>query len=380
MLTAGGGVAGFTPEAFTVDHGAFLNDLAGGTFAIAMVGNDLRLVFTPAAPRDAASLRKCPIAIAKQSAAFAQAKLSALQRCRARIVAGKLAGLCPDEDPKAVRRIAAAFAKLQAGIAKACGGKNRTCNAGDTGVDADVSRTGTRFPARCSDLDPSCDTTIGDLGCADVGTCLGCVGGAAVDATIGFSYGVTPADPKAAKALNAGQQAIGKHAATLFTARSKVLRSCWTRVIDGKIAGPCPDPARAVPAIAKAEERFARAIAKACCGKNRSCHAADVGADADFDPVTDVGFPASCPDVTVPDGASCGGAVTDVQSLTSCLRCTTEHEVEAVLRRAHGLLGADRRGSARHRPSHLAADLPLGKPELGAQDAEPLRSGVRVHP
>jgi hypothetical protein len=219
---------------------------------------------------------------------------------------------------------------MQRGIAKACGGKNKTCNEADAGVDTDVSRAAVGFPAVCTLLDPSCNAAIGDRDCGDVAACLGCVGGAAADRLIALPYDVSPADPKAAKSLNACQQTIGKRTAKLFTATSKALQSCWRKVIDGKIPGPCPDAADAVAAIVEAQSQFDRAIAKACCGKNKRCNAGDAGADRDFDPVADIGFPARCRDVTIPGGPSCDGAITDVQSLTSCVHCATEFEVSCV--------------------------------------------------
>jgi hypothetical protein len=101
-------------------------------------------------------------------------------------------------------------------------------------------------------------------------------------------------------------------------------------VANGKIPGPYPDPAKAAPAIAKAKHQLETAIAKACCGKNKTCNGADTGVDADFDPLTDIGLPSSCAEVTIPGGPSCGGAITDVQSLTSCVGCATEFEVRCL--------------------------------------------------
>ena len=45
--TAASGIAGFTPEEFSVDTSGFLNDLGGGSFAVLQNGNNLVLAFTP---------------------------------------------------------------------------------------------------------------------------------------------------------------------------------------------------------------------------------------------------------------------------------------------------------------------------------------------
>ncbi len=49
IATASGGIAGFSPDKFTVNTATFSdeNPLAGGTFSLAVSGNDLNLVFTP---------------------------------------------------------------------------------------------------------------------------------------------------------------------------------------------------------------------------------------------------------------------------------------------------------------------------------------------
>ena len=276
---------------------------------------------------DVASVRKCQAAIANSSAAFVHTKLTALQKCEAKIVAGKFTGSCPEGDPKTAQKIADSLRKLRDGIAKACGGKNKVCRVTDTGADADMPRTAIGFPAVCPGFEGSCSNAIADRDCGDIATCLGCIGGAAVDQAIALYYDGTPADPKA---LNACQQAIGKNAVKLFTARSKVLRSCWGKVSSGKIPGPCPDVTKAEPAIAKATSQLKAAIAKACCGKNKTCNAADSGPDADFDPVTEIGFRTSCDSVTIPGGASCDGTISDMSGLLACIDCVTHFNVGCV--------------------------------------------------
>jgi len=59
IARAGGGITGFVPDAFAINTaatggtGGFANDLGGGTFSLAVSGNDLNLVFSPGSgPQD----------------------------------------------------------------------------------------------------------------------------------------------------------------------------------------------------------------------------------------------------------------------------------------------------------------------------------------
>ncbi len=94
----------------------------------------------------------------------------------------------------------------------------------------------------------------------------------------------------------------------------------------GKIPGPCPDAAKAAPAIAQATARFEAAIAKACCGKNTTCALGDSGADRDVEPVAEVGFPPTCD----AGGSACEATITGMESLIACFTCATRHDVECV--------------------------------------------------
>lgn len=279
---------------------------------------------TPTPLRDVATAHKCALAIAKSSAAFTQAEITALQQCEAKIIAGKLSGVCPDDDPKTQAKLAAASQKLKSAIGKACGGKNKLCSPTDTGPDADLLRSDVGLPSTCPGFEGDCTAAVAESGCGDIATCLGCIGEAAAQEAIALYYDVIPADPKAEKSLNGCQQAIGKSAAKYFVATSKVLQGCWDKVSSGKLAGPCPDVVTAEPAIAKAAAQRDAAIAKACCGKNKACGVTDAGANVDFDPITEIGFPTSCDSVTIPGGASCDGTVADMQSLMACIDCVTE--------------------------------------------------------
>src|SRR6185436_15104501 len=109
-----------------------------------------------------ASVRKCQAAITKKSAAFVQARLAALQQCRTKILTGKLAGICPDDDAKTTQKITGALQKMRDGIAKACGGKNKTCNLADVGADADLPRIAIGFPPLCPGFEGGCQQPIAD--------------------------------------------------------------------------------------------------------------------------------------------------------------------------------------------------------------------------
>lgn len=293
----------------------------------------LPVILTPtvtATPGSASvSVRKCRAAIAKSSGAFVRAQIEALKQCRKITLKGKFTGVCRN-DAKVSDKFAKARRHLKATIAKACGGKNKICSGTDTGADTDELRTSIGFPAFCPGFEGNCVGAIADHDCGDIASCLECIDEAAVDQAIGLYYDVTPADPKAAKVLNACQQAIGTSAVKFFVAKLTALQSCWEQVNRGKLLGPCPDAAKAQPAIARAASRRDAAIAKACCGKNKSCNVMDGGADADFDPATEIRFRTTCVAVTVPGGASCDGAITDVQSLIGCVDCVTDFKVDCI--------------------------------------------------
>jgi len=76
----------------------------------------------------------CQRPIVRESAKFREAVSKALQGCEDKRVGGKLP---PTVDCRAVPEVAAARQKagdaLQSGIARACGGRNRVCDATDVG-------------------------------------------------------------------------------------------------------------------------------------------------------------------------------------------------------------------------------------------------------
>ena len=409
LLTAGGGITGFAANRFTLDHSAFQNDLAGGAFAIAQVGNELRLVFSPGAltptgTAATATLRSdrvrddhdrpdrhhgrrdvdgdtrsdrvrddhdCPDRHHGRRDVDGDPRSDRVHDDHDRPdrhMGGATSTATPSSSdstatpvvplptpprPRASRRHGSANARPRSRRAprrsstpssprsRVVGAENRRRearghlprrrsddDAEDRNGDGATPRRNreasaaartrcavrwTRAPTptcsgatsgspACPGFAGGCTDVIADRDCGDIATCLGCIGGAAVDQAIALAYGVTPADPKAAKAQNACQRAIGKSAVQLFGARSKALQTCWDKVSSGKISGPCPDAAKAAPALVKATARLTAGIAAACCGKNKTCNLADGGVDADFDPVIAIGFRTQCDALVVPGG------------------------------------------------------------------------------
>ncbi len=268
---------------------------------------------------------KCKAAIIKADATFIQAKAKALAKCEEAMVKGKLpAGDC-HADPKASSAIAKAASKLQVAIAKACGGKDKTCGTVDDDALADI---GWNIP--CPNFENgACSGTI--TSCTDIAACLACIGEATTDRGVGIAYdALVPSNPKTEKSLNKCQVAIGKATTAYFVAKSKALAKCWKAVNSNKATNPCPVPGdgKAATAIAKAETKKRAAICKACGGADKLCN--DVG---DQTPAS-IGFPAQCPSAAVPGGGSCDGAVTTLADLVDCVDCIDEYAVDCADRSA----------------------------------------------
>jgi hypothetical protein len=263
--------------------------------------------------------QKCRGAIVQNSAAFVQAKTKALQKCEEGGVKGTISGSCPDT--KADEAIAKAQSKLADGIKKACGGKDKLCGTSDED-ELTLGSIGWNI-GNCPNFDTGpCANAIGT--CDDIATCVGCIGEEAADQAIDLYYGsLNPTDPKTQKALNKCQRTIGKAAVTFLTAQSKALRGCWDGVNKGKISG-CPD-AKATEAIDKAAVKLDASICKACGGKDKLCGGA--GENADFDPISEIGFPTDCLDVDFPGLlVPCSGPITTLQDLVDCTICVTRFD------------------------------------------------------
>lgn len=262
---------------------------------------------------------RCQRAIARASAAYAQAKLQILTNCEIRKVKGKLAaGTDCHAEPKTAMKLAQAAAGLRTALDKACGGADKTCGADAPGE----APSSLGFDATCPDLTPvRCDEVLTD--CGNVATCLACVDEAAVDRLVALAFGaLVPTDPKnkAEKRLNKCQRKIGAAAEAFFAAKSDALRRCWNARAKGKHANACPSPGdgKAAGAIAQAAAKLEEAICKACGGEDKTC-----GGDDDFAPAA-IGFATDCDDVRVPDGTRCAAPVETLQDLVTCVECVAE--------------------------------------------------------
>ncbi len=269
---------------------------------------------TVAAPGAHADPVKCQREIAKRSAQFAQAKMVALQKCQDAVLKGASTGPCPDSKTSA--KIANAEVKLRSSIAKKCGGSDKSCDGvGDDSL-ASIGWNGGACPefesAGCTNAITSCD---------GIGECLACADEAGVDQAISLYYDALA--PTSDGDVSACQRAIGKEATKFFKTKSKALEKCEDGVVKGASAGPCPD-AKAGAKIASAHAKEIDKICRACGGDDRACGGSD-----DLAPST-IGFGATCPAVTVPGGASCGGSVATLQDLVTCVDCVTEFKADCL--------------------------------------------------
>lgn len=268
-----------------------------------------------------ATTQKCQRAIAKGSSQFVQAKVKALNKCEAAGVKAGAAATCPDQ--KATDSIAKATTKLGTTIAKACGGDDKVCGGDFTNEDLPAN---IGWPSQCPNFERgSCTNTIVD--CDGISECLACLGEAAVDQAITLYYDDL-ALPSTGD-LNKCQASIGKATTAFLNSKSKILQKCWDARLNGKHAllcdGVSAGDGKYLAAIAKAETKKDSTICKACGGADKACGGGD-----DFTPAQ-IGFPTTCPAVTVPTtGPACGGPITDLQSIVDCLDCVTEFKVDCV--------------------------------------------------
>ncbi len=274
---------------------------------------------TPTPVPEEAADRKCRTKIITAGAALLQAEAKARTACAGKIVSGKLPpGASCATDDKTMQAIDKARAKLTSAIAKACGGKDKTCGAGDD--DAALAAIGWDLGSCPNVRGGACTNPITD--CAGIATCLTCMSETELDQTIGLSYGaLAPSDPRnpAQRRLNRCQGTIGKAATGFLAAKAAVLGRCWRAVSSGKITGLCPDAdAKAAGAIAKTESKKMAAICRACGGADRACGGAD-----DLTPVA-IGFAATCPDVGAPGATSCAASIGALSELVTCVDCVAE--------------------------------------------------------
>jgi hypothetical protein len=257
--------------------------------------------------------------IAKASALYAQTRANALAKCEALVVTGS-GGPCPDAT--ATTTIATASAKLAAAIGKACGGVDKVCGGNLTSEDSPAT---IGWPGRCPNFERGdCDGDITD--CGGIASCLACLDEAAVDQAMDLYYDALALP--SADDLNTCQVTIGKATTAFLRSKSKALQKCWDARMTGKHGGDCIEPnvgdAKYQAAILKAEAKKRALICKACGGPDQLCDGVD-----DIAPPT-IGFPTDCPPVTVPGGSACGGPITDLDSLVTCVDCVTESKVDCL--------------------------------------------------
>lgn len=272
----------------------------------------------PPRHRPIADPATCRRAVSATLAKFVQAKLKLLQKCNDAVVRGKIAGPCPDA--ATATKIARAAGKLRRTVSQRCGGLDRNCGLG--GDDDSLASIGWDV-GTCPGLETAtCANAIAD--CHGVVDCIDCVGQAAVDQAVTLSYGsLVPS--AVGTTLNRCQVAIGKSMARYFAARSQALAKCEDKVLLGTQAGPCPDAARTAPKIARAAAKLQSAVCRACGGADRLCGGGD-----DLSPAA-IGFPASCHDVTVPNGGpTCSGAIATLQDLADCVGCVVQFKTDCV--------------------------------------------------
>jgi hypothetical protein len=275
------------------------------------------LVLVFAGPARAAP-EKCRTTILEASSAFVQAEARVLRKCREQIVRGKLpaATNCLAHLPTA-KALARAGEKLRTRITKACGGKDHACGTGDDDPLASIGwDIGT-----CSALTGgSCAAPVSS--CADIATCVECIGDTAVEQALELAYGeFLPAENPVRRC----QIAIGRSIERFLVTRSKALSRCWRGVSQGKIAGPCPAPGdgKAEDALARAEQRKVADICRACGGSDRECGGGDDLA------LGEIGFAAMCP-----TASNCSAPLGILADAVGCLDCIAELESDCADRNA----------------------------------------------
>jgi hypothetical protein len=262
----------------------------------------------------AAEPSACRRSVSSSLAKFVQAKVKLLRKCNEAVLTGKRPGPCPDA--LTTEKITRLAGKLRRTISQRCGGADGNCGIG--GDDDPLAAIGWDGGSCPNFAHGGCNAAITD--CTGVVDCVGCVGEAAVDQAIGLAYdGLAPSSP--GTALQKCQAAIGRAAAKYVAVRSQALAKCEAKALAG---GPsCPDGKTGLK-LSRAQAKVITGICAACGGVNHVC------GDGDDPTITAIGFPASCPAVTVPGGTACGGLVTDVPDLADCVACVVEYGTDCV--------------------------------------------------
>jgi hypothetical protein len=222
--------------------------------------------------------------------------------------------------PENMGKLAALEARFRNRVEAMCGGGNRICNASDTGNDADETLASIGWDIGvCPDFESSgCSNAIAD--CDDIADCILCVSKAAQSQALALYYDALNAPPND---VNRCQRAIGAREVFFFREKIKALATCERKVLSGSLPGPCPD-LETQQKIDALELRTSAKICRECGGGDRVCGGAD-----DRTP-TEIGFTSACPNVTIPGGAACGGAIASLGDIVACADCITEFKVDCL--------------------------------------------------
>lgn len=259
-----------------------------------------------------ADVGKCRTTLLKASGKLALTRFKLLRKCEEAVFKGKLP---PATDCATAIAAAAAKAenKLTGAIAKACGGADKNCS---TLPDNDpLNEIGWEVGGCPGFRSIECTGVITD--CNDVSSCLACTEGAAVDEIVRLTYDSLVAGAPAGTTVYLCQLTLAKAVAAFVKTKRTVLQKCWGKVIKGDLTGPCPD-ATAELKITSAHQKLLAAICTNCGGPDRLCGTAD-----DVTPA-EIGFTASCPDVTLPGGSGCGGSISSLAALAECVECISD--------------------------------------------------------
>ena len=255
----------------------------------------------------------CVETIAAKFTQFADLRMKAVQRCRERVLTGRTTGPCPDYHTAA--KLARAEREMRFAISQTCGGADGACGIG--GDDSDLAAIGWNI-GQCPNFhDGNCNDSISH--CGDIADCLVCLGATAVDQAVALAYdSLTPAPPDSPVAeIHRCQATIGRSVARYFSATAAALLFCEQRRLAGYDIGPCPDQLRAMPRIAKAGNALVTRICDSCGSSDGICGGDDLTPEW-------IGFPAECPDVTIPGGASCARPIHNLADIVECVRCVTD--------------------------------------------------------
>ena len=262
-----------------------------------------------------ASPQQCQRTIAGKFAKFVQQRVKLLQKCHEHVVIGKRPGPCPDA--ATAPKLARLQDKLASAIHQHCGGPDKNCG---VAVDESLASIGWDLGS-CPGFEGACTAPIAH--CGDVAACLTCVGTAAIDQAMSLAYdGLTASAPNGE--LNRCQATIGRSLARYFTSKAAALAKCEDKILKGLASGPCPDAAKTAPRIERAAAKVSLRICRACGGFDQNCGGGD-----DFS-AAQIGFASACPDVTVPNGPSCGASTTPLSALATCAGCVTDFKTDCL--------------------------------------------------